>query len=195
MTTAAGGSQVQNVVIHELCIGVLSARSTFDRVVRSPLEALFASGFDRPVVLLVDALDEALTYSGGTNIVQLLAKLTDLPPKVRILATTHSDPTVLKLFREARRFDLIVDAPPSVNDVERYVMEQLAVQDGLDPTQGAQLARRLSGAADGIFLYAHMVLDDLLSRLPQLPDLETYPLARRPEWPLPRLPQPRAGQG
>ena len=120
----AGGS-VTGVYIANLNLGGLSEELSFNRILRDPLKRLYEDGYDEPMLLLVDALDEALTYTGGTNIVQLLAKLADLPPQVRILATTRPDPRVLMLFPEARSFDLIKDAPQDVDDVKQYVLEQL----------------------------------------------------------------------
>ena len=100
-------------------------------------------------MLLIDALDEALTYSGSTNIVHLLAKLSDLPPQVRILATTRLDDRVFKHIREAPQFDLIENAPGNVDDVKQYVLEQLPAQDGLEEDRRTLLATRLSQKADG----------------------------------------------
>jgi len=119
VTTAAGGSQVQNVVINELRIGALSARSAFDRVVRGPLEVLYASGFDQPVVVPVDSLDEALTFPGDENLVTLLRSASDLPHLVRFVLTSRPDKRVTAALGE-RTLDLIDDAPADVDDVRTY---------------------------------------------------------------------------
>jgi hypothetical protein len=170
-----GGSNT-GVYIANLNLGGLSEELSFNRILRDPLKRLYKDGYDEPMLLALDALDEALTYKGATNIVELLAKLADLPPQVRILCTTRPDSRVLRLIPEARSFDLIKDAPQDVDDVKQYVLEQLPVKDGLDDEQRTLLATRLSQESKGIFLYAYMVLGDLLPRLPQVPDLETYPL-------------------
>lgn len=170
------GGSVTGVYIANINLSGLSEELSFNRILRDPLKRLYEDGYDEPIMLFLDALDEALTYSGGTNIVQLLAKLTDLPVKVRILASTRPDPRVLMLFPMARLFDLINDAPQNVDDVKQYVLEQLLANDGLDDEQQHLLATRLSQAARGIFLYAYLVLGDLLPRLSQIPDLETYHL-------------------
>ena len=62
------------------------------------------------MLLLVDALDEAQTYTGVT-LPDLLSRLDDLPPGVRILATTGDEPEVLKFFRAEKPFDLKSKAP------------------------------------------------------------------------------------
>ena len=51
----------------------VSARPAFDRVVRRPLEALASVGtLPRALLVIVDALDEALTFGPGETLVHLL---------------------------------------------------------------------------------------------------------------------------
>lgn len=172
----AGGS-VTGVRIERLNLGGLSEEFSFDRTLREPLQKLYANGHAEPTLLLVDALDEAATYKGAIDIVRLLARLHDLPQQVRILVTTRPDPRVLKHYREVEPFDLIEDAPADVDDVRLYAYERLA-KAKLDDERQTGLAGRIAQAAEGIFLYAHLVLDDLLPRLPDIPDLATMPLPK-----------------
>ncbi len=167
------GGNVTGVYIEKLDLGGLDDEPSFNRVVREPLKQLYKNGYDKPVLLLVDALDEAATYTGSINIVQLLARLTDLPPQIRVLVTTRPDPRVLYLLHECKRFDLIQDVPAGMDDVRLYAYERLAA---LAEEQRALLADRISQAAEGIFLYAHLVLQELLPRLHQIPDLAVMPL-------------------
>jgi WD40 repeat protein len=128
------------------------------------------------MLLLVDALDEAQTYTGLT-LPDLLCRLNDLPAGVRILATTRDDPEVLKFFRSIKPFDLIRDANPNVEDVRTYAAQRLTKLAAVEKSTRNAFAERLSNQASGVFLYAAMVLDELLERLPgELPDLATYPL-------------------
>jgi Cdc6-like AAA superfamily ATPase len=152
VTTAAGGSQVRNVVIEELHIGALSARSAFDHVVRSPLEALVASGFDQPVVVLVDSLDEALTFPGEENLVTLLGHTGDLPRQVRFILTSRPDKRVTAALGE-RTTDLIEDAPADVDDVHTYVEARLRAQADL---LRLDFTRRVAEASQGNFLSARL---------------------------------------
>jgi hypothetical protein len=84
VSKAQTGSNIQNVVIHSLQIGNLSSRSAFDCVVRAPLEALYASGFDKGLVILADSMDEALTFNLNENLVNLMERTADLPKQVRL---------------------------------------------------------------------------------------------------------------
>jgi len=176
--TIQSGATVTGVYIGRLDLGTLGDELSFDRAFTQPVKKLYESGYDKPLLLLADALDEAETYTGVKKLPELLAGLDDLPSQVRIVATTRPDPRILKYYRRSRPFDLIKDAPPNVDDVHAYALGRLARVEGLDAGTASALADRIAVAAKGIFLYAAIVLDELLPRLPNLPDLDLarYPL-------------------
>jgi hypothetical protein len=116
-----------------------------------------------------------MTYTGEINIPRLLTKLADIPLQVRILATTRPDPRILKNFQDVHKFDLIKDAPLGQDNVLDYIKKRLRVE---AENRQAGLAERISQAFEGIFLYAHLVLEDLLPRLSEIQDLEQIPLAQ-----------------
>jgi hypothetical protein len=109
------GASVTDVNISRLDLGDLSDEFSFNQTLREPLKRLYEEGGNEPIVILVDALDEALTYTGNTNIVQLLAKLTDLPAPVRFIVTTRPDPRVLMHFSDSRYLNLTADASPEID--------------------------------------------------------------------------------
>jgi hypothetical protein len=162
--SAASWATVQNVVIESLSIGNLSAQLAFDRVVRGPLESLYASGFERSILIVVDALNEALTFHGDENVASLLGRVADhpgeLPQKVRLLLTTVPDRRVLgPLEEQALIVDLIRDAPSEVRDVEDYAVHRLSVVNNQSARRA--LAVRIAHEAAGNFLYAYHVLESL----------------------------------
>ncbi|MDD5266652.1 MAG: hypothetical protein PHO08_05935 [Methylococcales bacterium] len=173
--TIANGGTATNVAIGRIDFAALGDELSFDRAFTQPLMKLYGSGYTKPMLLLVDALDEAFGYSGDKTLPELLSTLGNLPPQVRILMTTRNDPRVLAYFDE-KPFDLIKNAPPNVDDVQNYVFHRLSDSAGLTKTQVIEFSRRVATQAKGVFLYAAIVLDELLPRLPQIPDLETYPL-------------------
>jgi len=173
VSTVQSGASVTGVNIGRLDLGALGDELSFDRSLREPFKKLYVDGYNEPMIMLVDALDEARTYTGSINIVQLLAKLTDLPDPIRFLVTTRPDPVVLYLHHEVAPFDLIKDAPKDADDVHLYAYERLAV---LDDERRSSLADRIGKAAEGNFLYTHFILNDLLQRLSNIPDLEAMPL-------------------
>jgi hypothetical protein len=172
----AADASVTGVTIKNLNLGDLGEEVSFNRALREPLKRLYADGFDEPLILLVDGLDEAATYTGAITIVQLLTRLADLPPQVRVLASTRPDPRILYLFPEVTPFDLIDHAPTDTDDVYDYVSTQLAGRMELEAAQA--LARRIADASDGVFLYAHLVLRELLSDQPIRADRALAPLPK-----------------
>jgi hypothetical protein len=173
-TTAESGSHLTGVSIGRLDLGALDDEISFDRAFSQPLKRLYERGYADPLLLLVDALDEAQTHSGFT-LPDLLARNTDLPRQVRILATSRDEPRVLKFFRGVVPFDLKRNAAPETDDVRAYADERLAALTA-PPADRAQFAERLTERADGVFLYAAMVLDDLLDSPERAADLDAYAL-------------------
>ncbi len=167
VTTAADGSQVQNVVIENLNVGNISARSALDRFVRRPLEALCQNGFQEPIVILVDSLDEACTWREEENILTLLAETLDnphdLPLQVRFVLACRPDERVLQTLGCRPSLDLIADAPPDAQEVHRYALMRLA-KTPLEAGLRNEVASRLVESSKGNFLYARYILDEWLAR-------------------------------
>ena len=168
INTVETGGSATGIYIEQLNLGILGDELSFDRALRDPLKRLYEGGYQEPMLLLVDALDESATYTGDITIARLLARLSGLSKHIRLLVTTRPDPRVLKFYQDARVFDLIKDAPHGVDDVRLYAYEQLDI---LGNEQRNLLADRISQAAEGIFLYASMVLGELQPQFPAVPDL------------------------
>jgi len=169
--TAAPGAEIKNLVIESLHLGNLSARHAFDQVIRRPLEQLYKTDFKETILILVDALDEALTYDSDNNMVTLLKHATDhsqdLPGQVRFLLTSRPDPRVTQTIGKAS-LNLIDNAPDNVNDVRAYAYRRL---NALPEPQRGELAGRVEASGKGNFLYARYVLENLLANMSQAKDL------------------------
>ena len=179
-TVEAGANvTVTGVMIGRIDLGNLGDELSFDRTFTQPIKKLYADGYDKIMLVLIDALDEAQVYRGNVNLVQLLSELADLPPQVRFIETTRSDPRVDKYFLDVSKIDLIEDAPFDNADVRIYVAQRLASEaPGLDSEKRDLLAMRIGEEAKGVFLYGHMVVNDLLSHLSDIPGLENYQLPK-----------------
>jgi TPR repeat protein len=132
-------------------------KQAFSTGVAVPLRHLRARGAAEPVVLLVDAVDEAAD-AGEVNVLsRLLATLDD----VYLIVTCRPDPSVLSDFRAAaHKLDLIADAPADDDDVRRYIRNRLT---GQGPEEAVDvLVGRVSGEADGNFLFAFYVTGTLI---------------------------------
>ena len=117
-----------------------SAQVVFTHSVINPLKKLYNQGFEKQLVILVDSLDEARQHTGQENIVDLLANLVGLPPKVRFVLTSREDNTSLRNFEKHSTFYLL-DANSQENrgDIRSYVQHQLDASE-----YSEQLQRRLS---------------------------------------------------
>jgi hypothetical protein len=170
--TAAPGSSLTGVSIGRIDLGS-GEELSFDRNFTQPLTRLYANGYAQPILLLVDALDEAQMYT-GVRLPHLLSRLHDLPALVRILASTRDDPDVLEFFQNVGRLDLIFDAPSNVDDVRIYAKERLPKISTLNEARWREFAVQLATRAQGNFRYATQVLEELLAHPPAtLPDLDS----------------------
>ncbi len=156
--------------------------NAFEAGVLAPLQKVAApQGGAR--YLLVDALDETLAAGAvqGPGLVTLLAaRLEQLPPWLRLVATTRREAAVQARLRGLRAWTLDAQDPRNRDDVERYVLQRL----GEEPLTGRlrdrvtlaeEMARVLAEKGEGNFLYVRQALDilahedDPLGCLRQLP--------------------------
>lgn len=111
-----------------------------------------------PVVILLDALDEALTLSEDENIVSLLAAAQGLPPWLRFVCTARPDERIRSRLLKADVIDLRLMTGEVAQDVARYVevrIKNLGIR---------ELSRRAVidlCKAEPNFLFAKLILDDL----------------------------------
>jgi hypothetical protein len=161
----------------------LSARDAFDDFIRTPLEALYGSDSDdsRPLVILVDALDEALVHDADESrtLIGLLAEAIHptfgLPAPVRLILTSRSDMRVLR-YLGPPDLDLLADTPAGSNEVKDYVVTRLRRLAG--PTR-MKLAEEISRRGAGNFLYASYVVAGLLEELNAHPGRASDPTIRK----------------
>ncbi|MDD5266650.1 MAG: hypothetical protein PHO08_05925 [Methylococcales bacterium] len=134
------------------------ARPLFDQMVRRPLRAFCESHPQESIVILVDSLDEALSFNPENNIAQLLRLVGDFPSQVRFLVTCRSK--IQRVFDLVGKpaLDLIADAPAGLDDVRAYAASRLNAVP--EPGRSAA-AERIAEKSEGNFLYAYHILNDL----------------------------------
>ncbi|RPI55923.1 MAG: hypothetical protein EHM56_04860, partial [Chloroflexi bacterium] len=122
-----GVVQAQRVVRLHLR-GNPNPRELFDRLIRRPLGALADTLPPAPLVILIDGIDEAASFSGEVSLTHLLADADDLPAQVRFLLTSRAGPH-LKLLRDAYYLSLD-DRAANAADLrayaERYIASRIA---------------------------------------------------------------------
>lgn len=175
--------QVVGVRIENINISGVSPEDAFNRIVREPLEILFRQDPPKSVVILVDALDEALIYNGDVNIVSLLARAENMPKGVRFILTSRRDERVENeflsaegLFLSAREFD-----KNNEEDIGSYVKRRF--QDielsqkfaELKPEKNTELEKLLTNKAEGNFQYISFLLNSIANGSQKLNELESLP--------------------
>lgn len=157
----ASNSTVTGVNIGHVQISIFGgdARPLFDQMVRRPLQELCNAVPNESIVILVDSLDEALSFHSDTNIAQLLRLVQDFPRQVRFLLTCRSNNERAFDLVGQPTLDLIADAPPGFAEVRAYAAARLA--DAPEPERSI-VVDCVAQSSKGNFLYAYHVLNDLL---------------------------------
>jgi hypothetical protein len=140
----------------------VSAKVAFDHLIRRPLEQLYRGDFAQQIVILIDGLDAALTFSGEDSLLAVAANAVGSPPSlpapVRFIFTSRPDARVLSAISEAR-VDLLDDAPKPDYDIRDYAERRLK---GLSPAHRRSLADQIADKSAGLFIYARYAMDDML---------------------------------
>lgn len=142
-----------------------SADMVFNRKVVMPLKILYENGFKKKLVILVDALDEAV-QQGHENISTLLANAQGLPSEVRFVFTSRPDSEVLRHFEREHIPYLLLNAQRSENlqDVREYIRRQTETSSSLCAMLAKQMMKpkefveRVLTASQGNFLYVNQLL-------------------------------------
>jgi hypothetical protein len=163
LENVADGASVVGLKVGEIRIEIKNGdpRPLFDQAVRLPLKVLCNNQFTDTIYILVDSLDEALTFNADSNITQLMNLVNDFPDQVRFIFTCRSKSDRVFNLVGQPTLDLIVDAPAGQQDeVELYAKSRL---DGVAEPQRSQLASRIAEKSGGNFLYAFHVLNDVIA--------------------------------
>jgi len=147
------------------------------------------------VLILVDALDKALTTSAPKYIMALLAQAQDLPEAVRFLLLSRPEGHVLDVFRQVPHQIILAESEENRRDIHAYLErawdENAAlrshVQDWGGEWDRQTFAERLGKRGEWNFLYLSQILPDVaqgrVARFEDLPagldDIYPYLLRTR----------------
>ncbi|MEP7198399.1 MAG: ATP-binding protein, partial [Chloroflexota bacterium] len=149
-----------NVYVERFITQARDADEAFQYLLRDPLRDWAAQHPAQPVVLLVDALDEAKRLQRSDNIVGLIDRARDLPSCVYWLLTSRPDDEVATL-PGARRV-ILDDSRDNMNDIELFVDALLAEPAVARAVADAAAYRaELVQRSGGNFLYLRYVRQDL----------------------------------
>jgi tetratricopeptide (TPR) repeat protein len=117
---------------------------------------------DHPYLIVVDSLDESLAQQGETILDVLIEHNGDLPPWLRLIATSRPEEEVMRRIPALSGFELNCNRPDNLADVSAYIVSRLSS----GPVEGrvgaaAEIREQLEKLSAGNFLYAKMALDAL----------------------------------
>jgi hypothetical protein len=175
--------QAINVQINNLVVNAPSAVTAFNRRVSEPLRSLYDDDFDQQLVILIDALDEAVQFRGRETIVDLLANERGLPSQVRFVLTSRPEGEALRHFERLETPYLILDAGQEENqhDVRAYVRYRLETSEALQRQLAEQaitveaFVKQVAEISGGNFLYLVWLLRAIAEGAQRLDDLESLP--------------------
>ncbi|MCK5292782.1 MAG: hypothetical protein KAR39_12305 [Thermoplasmata archaeon] len=144
-----------------IVLSSLGPERAFTEGIATPLRRLRELGYEAPIVLLIDGLDEALHSKVSSQLPELIADI----EHVHLILTTRPDRGVLVLLKDrAQMVDLILNSPPDVDDVAGYCLRRFSHIRSEEARM--TLARRIADddEARGIFLYAYHIVEDLIDK-------------------------------
>ncbi|WP_433971892.1 hypothetical protein [Tunturiibacter lichenicola] len=144
-------------VVIDLNLTGLNPQASFNAVVAKPVAGLFQGGFDVPITILVDGLDEALAFKGDTTIIKLLASLDQLPAKVRFILTSRPESAVENEFPNVDNFYLSAEEHDDANDQDMKTF----VRNKLRGTALERHSDEIAFKADRNFQYVTFLLRSL----------------------------------
>jgi hypothetical protein len=166
INTVTGGS-IAGVSIQNLEISGMPPQTAFEWCIRQPLRTLAESGKLNQTVILIDALDEALTHTTDDNITDILSQAHDLPPQIRFLLTSRPDETLQTYFNDSRKILLDANGKDNGKDIHAYLSTRFESDEGLRTSllqagwNKQRFVTELGKASEGNFLYVIMVLYEI----------------------------------
>jgi len=143
----------------------LDAKRIFEILI---LEPSSKTHFDKPQVLIVDALDEAVV-SGRNDIAELILSYRDrLPQNIRFFCTTRPRNDVTIYFSGCHRLSIEEFGETNTKDLIKFYKDAF-------PDVDEQTLNVLLKKAHGSFLYAKTIIKGVLSGDLKLSDAEKFP--------------------
>jgi len=170
------GGQIVGVVIEHL--HAADPQQELDILLRAPLAALRSP--PPMAMILIDALDEAVTFRGDPNLAVLLAGADDLPPWVRFFCTTRPERRALRYFDAVQPYLLATETEMNLADIRQFIAGRLADPEFAPRLAGSRipapaLTEHLVELSSGNFLYTRVLLDDIAAGRQSLDDLDALP--------------------
>ncbi|MEG3918530.1 hypothetical protein QUA07_05195 [Microcoleus sp. T3_A4] len=170
-------SQVRGVVIENL--HTQNPQEALNVVLRRSLAAL-PNPPQQSKIILIDSLDEAVTFSDRDNLVTLLAGMHDLPSWVRLILTSRPEDRVIVEFEPLKPYRLKETSEESLADIWQYVEERVEQQTFQERLKEAEvipqmLIEEVTKLSSGNFLYTKLLLNDIEAGQQALNEISALP--------------------
>jgi tetratricopeptide (TPR) repeat protein len=137
-----------------------TAGDAFRELIVEVVRKLPAPG--HPHLIVVDSLDESLAQPGEKILDVLIEHAGDLPPWLRLIATSRPEEEVMRRIPALSGLELNCERPDNLADVSAYILSRLSSgQLAAGTGAGAEIKEQLEKLSAGNFLYAKMALDAL----------------------------------
>ncbi len=116
-----------------------------------------------PMMILVDALDEAELTEGETIVDVIRSQAKSLPPWLRLVMTSRPEPSVMSKLSGLGTHEIRAEGNANQKDLRDFVESRIATltTDVAEANWGSFATDRICELAQGNFLYARLVLDAL----------------------------------
>jgi len=149
------------------------SRTMFDNLLVQPLSKL--SQPNRPIVILIDALDEA-TSSNGHNALSsfIAAEFPKTPLWLRLIITSRPERAVTAPMQGLNQFILDAETEANRADIREYLQRELAPSLQNCPNANG-IVEQILNRSEGVFLYVERVCHDIHQGNLSLDRLEQFP--------------------
>jgi hypothetical protein len=153
--------------------GETSGRSIFERLFVMPLGGLPVP--DRPVVILIDGLDEA-TRDGRNELASIIGtEWGKTPPWLRLVVTSRPHEEAINFPLQALDpWTLSADRPENLDDIRSYLRHELPPLSG-NGEPPSDTIERIVAKSEGLFLYVHWIRQELEEGRLSVRDLDRFP--------------------
>jgi hypothetical protein len=169
------GGDITGVIIKHLYAA--DPEESLDILLRSPLCNVSETS---PLIILIDSLDEAVTYQGRVNLASLLARIDDIPPWIKFICSSRPERRVLRYFDKLQPFILDAESENNLHDVGQYIaarVQRPAMQKSIKDTgmEKELSLEKLLARQCGNFLYIKILLDDIEAGRQSLANISDLP--------------------
>ena len=152
--------QLKQINLEELInINEVNVNTLFMRLLVEPLNSIEPSG--SPVVILIDAIDEANTENGDNPLAKFIGmNFSKFPSWIRFIITSRPVYDVKKWLKQLRPITLETSDSRNLQDIRQYVLTRLNKTPYAE-AQLAAIADAIVEKSEGVFLYAEFICESI----------------------------------